>query len=758
MTDAAKIPHSNDHSADKDDQRGSTGKERAAFQLPADLDASSIPAEEWVLFSAEESIIEAAAASEWPCVRVDLLAFRESPYEPSSLEGSLADLVDGRRCALLANPRGDVSDEHWIAWRQVAELLHQSGAADVRLSAPPLPDPVLEGDSPHENGDSRPPSSKSPGEGNHIRDETVAVIAELLGTDDPDSEETVPDWLNELPRHPSDDALIKRVREELEASPEWPERTPWYRRAIDTIAAADLDEATKEGLARQIKTAAKLSLRQVRNDLRHYRGRILTPRLPDSSPSSWLRDLSDDALWSACATLAQQPDLLAAYAETLEELGLAGASRHAKLLVLAFTSRLVERPVNVYIRGESSTGKSHLMKTVAQLFPEDALISMTGMSERALVYDQRSYRHRFLLVSESTALQQGSGKGASVMATLIREVTSSHQVRYSTTRMDEQGKRDAQTIVKEGPTGLCTTGTRALEQELGTRVLFLDMTPDASYRSDVLGHLARQANRSQHDRPDPTPFLALQAWLQRTCAGRCDVYIPFAEAISPQFNRDANRSLRDFPTLLSLIKTHALLHQATRERDEQGRIIATLEDYRQVYELSEPAFRASVLPNWTRAEREIIDAIDELSGDSDDEGVTVAQLAEALGISANAVNTRLEGLKREGDVVNLAANGQVGRYVLGEPARRSMSALPHPDEVADAFAARSHGDTGSSGSPNPEATKRMPESNGAGEERSANPPSPAPDEASHAVIAKSSSHEAAEADSPEQGSMDSLFS
>src|SRR3712207_9265111 len=45
------------------------------------------------------------------------------------------------------------------------------------------------------------------------------------------------------------------------------------------------------------------------------------------------------------------------------------------------------------------------------------------------------------------------------------------------------------------------------------------------------------------------------------------------------------RLRRDFGALLNLIRAHAILHQATRERDENGQIIATLEDYARVREL-----------------------------------------------------------------------------------------------------------------------------------------------------------------------------
>jgi hypothetical protein len=47
----------------------------------------------------------------------------------------------------------------------------------------------------------------------------------------------------------------------------------------------------------------------------------------------------------------------------------------------------------------------------------------------------------------------------------------------------------------------------------------------------------------------------------------------------------AVRLRRDFRLLLSLIEAHALLHRERRDRDEQGRIVATRDDYATVREL-----------------------------------------------------------------------------------------------------------------------------------------------------------------------------
>jgi hypothetical protein len=72
----------------------------------------------------------------------------------------------------------------------------------------------------------------------------------------------------------------------------------------------------------------------------------------------------------------------------------------------------------------------------------------------------------------------------------------------------------------------------------------------------------------------------------------------------------AVRLRRDFSVILSLIKAHAILHQATRERAEQGRIVAILADYARVRELVSGLIAESVEATVPKAIRETVEAVD----------------------------------------------------------------------------------------------------------------------------------------------------
>ena len=76
--------------------------------------------------------------------------------------------------------------------------------------------------------------------------------------------------------------------------------------------------------------------------------------------------------WKACAELAHAENILAGFDRALGTIGLVGERRVAKLLYLAVTSRLLDRPVSVVVKGPSSGGKSFTVKSVLRFFPGDA--------------------------------------------------------------------------------------------------------------------------------------------------------------------------------------------------------------------------------------------------------------------------------------------------------------------------------------------------------------------------------------------------
>jgi hypothetical protein len=106
--------------------------------------------------------------------------------------------------------------------------------------------------------------------------------------------------------------------------------------------------------------------------------------------------------WEHCNELAKAPNILERFAADLAQSGVAGEVRTAKLLYLAVTSRLLEKPVSIALKGPSSGGKSYLTEQVLRFFPKSAFYSLTAMSEKALAYSEEPLSHRIFSTFHSS--------------------------------------------------------------------------------------------------------------------------------------------------------------------------------------------------------------------------------------------------------------------------------------------------------------------------------------------------------------------
>ena len=328
------------------------------------------------------------------------------------------------------------------------------------------------------------------------------------------------------------------------------------------------------------------------------------------------------AAWVECERLASEPNILARFADDLAASGVAGEARVAKLLYLALTSRLLQKPVSIAVKGPSSGGKSYLTEQVLQFFPESSYYALTAMSEHALAYSDEPLQHRFLVLCEA------SGMESDFQTYLIRSLLSEGKVRYETVEKTSDGLQ-ARLIAREGPTGLLvtTTATR-LHPENETRMVSVVVADTPDQTRDIMAVLAEEALAE----PDITEWHALQEWLS-TAERR--VVIPYARQLAGLIPPVAVRLRRDFGALLNLVRTHCLLHQATRNKDSEGRIIAAVEDYAAVRELVCDLISEGVEATVEPVVRETVETANRLREDSGGEPVTVAELARELKLDAS---------------------------------------------------------------------------------------------------------------------------
>lgn len=373
--------------------------------------------------------------------------------------------------------------------------------------------------------------------------------------------------------------------------------------------------------------------------------------------------------WAECQELAQAPDILERFAGELARSGVAGESRVAKLLYLAVTSRLLGRPVSVAVKGPSSGGKSYLTEQVLRFFPESAYYALTAMSDRALAYSEEPLSHRFLVIYEA------AGMAGDFATYLIRSLLSEGRLRYEVVEKTSEGLKP-RLIEREGPTGLIVTTTAVkLHPENETRMLSLTVTDTHQQTRDVMAALASEAGG---DPPDLDTWHSLQEWL---AAAEHRVAISYAGELATLIPPVAVRLRRDFGALLNLIRAHAILHQANRDREAEGRLVATLEDYARVRDLVADLVSEGIEATVPETVRQSVAALKRLHAE-ESEPVTIAALAQELELDKSAAWRRVRTAMDRGYLKNLEdRKGRPARLVPGDALPDDIEILPTPERL-----------------------------------------------------------------------------
>jgi hypothetical protein len=359
----------------------------------------------------------------------------------------------------------------------------------------------------------------------------------------------------------------------------------------------------------------------------------------------------------------------------VEHSGLVGESRLARLAYLILVSRASDHPVSLILKGPSAAGKNFLVRNVLPFFPARAFWLRTSLSEHALIYNQESFVHRTLMLIEAAGLEN------EFVQYLTRALISEGRIVHETTEKTPQGLQ-ARTIDKAGPTNFITTTTAvSLDHENETRFFSATINDTPEQTARILLEAATERDRGV----DVRPWHALADWLDTE---PWQVTIPYSEALAKRIPPIAVRLRRDFPAVQELIRAHAFLHQATRGRDADGRIIATLVDYSAIYALVADLVAEGLGAMVSKAIRETVDAVCAIGG----EGVSVTNLAKHLKIDKAAASRRYRAAKATGYLRNLETRkGFQAKITLGDPLPEAVVILPEPGDLASEIAREGEG-------------------------------------------------------------------
>ena len=282
-------------------------------------------------------------------------------------------------------------------------------------------------------------------------------------------------------------------------------------------------------------------------------------------------------LTEALTTLGRDSNLLERISDAIRNGGgWAGDVRPPLLGYVAMTSCLLNdpaRPINLAFVSQAGTGKSRAVDAARAVMPEERCVLQRAGSEKALIYLDEEFTNRVVIFAEADSIPD-DGPAASA----VRSLASDNVFAYDVPEQNpETNKFETRRISKPGPTGLITTSTKSLQNQLGTRVLEVHLHDDPAQTARIIAVQAAECDGTAREVFDLAPFIEFQQWLTATAPHR--VIVPFAPALGSLVPTVAVRMRRDFPQLLSCIRSIALLHKLQRDHTADGAVIADLADY-----------------------------------------------------------------------------------------------------------------------------------------------------------------------------------
>lgn len=272
---------------------------------------------------------------------------------------------------------------------------------------------------------------------------------------------------------------------------------------------------------------------------------------------------------SAAKKLLESSDLMNNLNLLIEECGIIGEENNRLLLFIIASSYKSANPLHAIVSGSSGSGKSHLTNKIAAMIPEEDVINLTRVSNKAFFnFCERDLKNKLLIIQDYDGLDVDAQYA-------LREMQSSNFLSYSVSVKNKYGNYSTQ--IKKLQThfsSICTTTKNAIYWDNSSRSLIVGVDESETQTGKIVKyqHLAnKQVNFKSSQETKST--------LVKNCIRILKPYSvinPFADSISLPIEiksiRRLNQHFQDFIGQITLI------HQYQRKKDKYNNIYTTIED------------------------------------------------------------------------------------------------------------------------------------------------------------------------------------
>jgi len=374
--------------------------------------------------------------------------------------------------------------------------------------------------------------------------------------------------------------------------------------------------------------------------------------------------------------LYNNPHILKEFIEVTSRLGIAGEETLRLLVFFVFSSRILDKPVSLIVKGESSSGKSYVCQNIMRLMPPEAYFYITRASSMALYHlEEDALVHKILYVNEMAGVNEKLDYS-------IRSYQSENElISLVTIRDPDSGEFVVREKRIRGPMGFLVTTTSDtihLENETRNFSVYTDETP---LQTDRIKEVVTR--RALGEFPEVSND-EIQLWweLQRRLKPYT-VVIPYAREVFLSFPSGPLRIRRDLEHFRNLIGIITLVHQANRRKEKRGDrevIISTPADYHIAKMISQNLLSVSLYAMNPKS-LQVLVTHDQLI--SEGKLVTAETLAKKLNWRLDTVRVALLPLIRHGYIEEVTEAGV--RLLVGGLKGPRVNFLPSTEELIEKY-------------------------------------------------------------------------
>lgn len=368
--------------------------------------------------------------------------------------------------------------------------------------------------------------------------------------------------------------------------------------------------------------------------------------------------------------LLQSPHLFTELLSAVRKRGLVGEERNALVVYVVATSRLLQDPLCLLVKGPSGVGKNFLTDTVLGFVPPFDVQQLTSSSTRSWNYLGKKLAHKVVYVKERNE-ETGSVRPTRLLIS-ERELVHIVTVRRGAHFVSERR-------VTEGPiAAISTTTQNRVEVDDETRHLSIWLDESREQTERIM-----QAAVEEKHPPSPREkrvWHKVQQLIQKRAAVPIELPEWFRDAVQCMGSDDV-WARRYIDAFLQACRTVALIRSF--RRNEQAaplpkKILVRFTDFAITTLIFNVAFERS-LDRADEIDLETQRYVQGISARKGGRGVRASELAEDMGVSVDRAYTLLRNAAAAGSIsqVNRPLKTNVKLYLPTKP----RPFLPDPAEV-----------------------------------------------------------------------------